>query len=74
MIVRARSVSGFQESMRPACWARHRLAASTVISTSAGVFEPSDSSRSYSSEASPPRIVRSVPVFFAKSSNGFSSP
>jgi hypothetical protein len=60
--------------MKPACWARQRFAASTVIRMSAGVFEPSALSRSYSSEASPPRIVRSVPVFFAKSSNGFSSP
>ena len=74
MIVRARSVSGFQESMIPAFCARQRLAASTVISTSAGVFEPSERSRSYSSDAEPPRMVRSMPFSLAKSSKGFSSP
>jgi hypothetical protein len=61
-------------SSSPASVARQRLAASTVISTSAGVESASARSRSYSSLAEPPRSARSVPVSEAKSSNGCSSP
>ena len=58
----------------PASSARHRLARSVVTSTSAGVSEPSRSSRSNSSGPVPPRSLTSMPVAFVKSWKTVSSP
>ena len=58
----------------PASLARQRLARSVVTSRSAGVPSPSDSSRSKSSGAVPPRSSSDLPVSSSHWVNTVSSP
>jgi hypothetical protein len=59
---------------RPACAAFHRLPASTVMSTSAGVLSPSARRRSKSSAELPPWLLTRMPVFLVKASMAGSCP
>jgi hypothetical protein len=59
---------------RPARAAFHRLPASTVMSTSAGVRSPSAFRRSKSSPVLPLKIFTGMPVFFVKASKAPSWP
>ena len=69
------TISGESTRLRsPARAAFHRLPASTLTRTSAGVLSPSAFRRSKSSEVLPPKVFTWMPVFLVNASKTSSGP